>query len=52
MYLLLPLTADKGLDFVGSFFVHVRLTLPFFDTLKAFTSSFSTDARITRCYVI
>ncbi|MGX0651844.1 hypothetical protein ACUW6F_001460 [Staphylococcus saprophyticus] len=51
MYLLLSLTADKGLDFVGSFFVHVRLTLPFL-ILKAFTSSFSTDARIMRCYVI
>lgn len=50
MYLLLSLTADKGLDFVGSFCA--RPTNIAFLILKAFTSSFSTDARITRCYVI
>lgn len=31
MYLLLPLTADKGLDFVGSFFARPT-NIAFFDT--------------------
>ncbi|MGW9973074.1 hypothetical protein ACUXAR_001018 [Staphylococcus saprophyticus] len=32
MYLLLSLTADKGLDFVGSFFCARPTNIAFFDT--------------------